>query len=75
MSPETCRGCVKRDRIYRAAGLGDSRVFLPEVDCVAVGTDEPSIWRARRRPGREADERIVQEYRRLLHDRSGDQSA
>ncbi|WP_346346800.1 hypothetical protein [Streptomyces sp. SID161] len=49
---------------------------LPRVGSIAVGTDEPAhLGQLVGALAGQVEERTVQEYRRLLRDRSGDQSS
>ncbi|GHE11840.1 hypothetical protein GCM10010339_73070 [Streptomyces alanosinicus] len=63
-------------RLSRVQAAFSAAYYLPRVGSIAVGTDEPSHLRELVGGlAAQVEERTVQEYRRLLRDRSRDQTA
>ncbi|MEV7750550.1 aldo/keto reductase [Streptomyces griseofuscus] len=63
-------------RLSRIQAAFRAAYHLPRVDSIAVGTDEPThLGELVGALAGQAEERTVQEYRKLLRDRSRDQSA
>jgi aryl-alcohol dehydrogenase-like predicted oxidoreductase len=64
------------DRLSRVQAAFRAAYHLPRVGSIAVGTDEPThLGELVGALAAEVEERTVQEYRKLLRDRSHDHSA